>query len=118
MYNFYDQTPLNLFDGDINKKDITIVFSVRGENISFTLGSLKPLKDLINSNIRFPLNIEEIILDLNFGVTELGSLTIYKGSKKGLKLYFYNNGQHLHIFSYGEFQVGRFICIYEATIKI
>ena len=118
MYNFYDRTPLNLFDGDINNKNTTIVFSIKEEQVNFNLQNLKPLKELIKSNIILPLNIEDIILDLSFGVTDIGPLKIYKGSKKGLKLYFYNSDEFLYLFSFGEFQAGRFLCIYEATIKI
>ena len=44
--------------------------------------------------------------------------TLYRGTKKGTDLYYFtpNEGKDLYIFSLGEYQPSRFICIYNGKI--
>ena len=76
------------------------------------LKNLKPIDRLpeFNKNV----SPDDISASLGFKVTNFDGMRIYNGSRRGLKLYFEVTKKYdeetILIFSFGEFQSGRFIC--------
>ncbi|MCG6202774.1 hypothetical protein [Psychromonas antarctica] len=118
MIDFYDLGPVNLFDGDITPKNAPLLFDIKDQSISVSLQDLIPLHKLTSDVGQPNLNAEDIASALSFDITKLGPVKIFNGSKKGLKLHYYVASGLLCVFSLGEYQSGRFLCIYEAAIKL
>ncbi|WP_435235097.1 hypothetical protein ACR30L_15225 [Psychromonas sp. PT13] len=115
---FYDLESVGLFDGDITSKNIPLLFNIKEQSIKLSLQELMPLNELINTDEQFNFNADDIALALSFGIKKLGNIKRFNGSREGLKLYFYVVNDLFCIFSFGEYQSGRFLCIYEASIKL
>ena len=119
MINFYDLGPVKLFDGDIESQVTPLFFNIQNLKISVPLLVLNRLDKLAEEDdVKRELNAEDIALALSFEIIKLGPVKIFNGSQPGLKLYYYIVSGLLCIFSLGEYQAGRFLCIYEASIKL
>lgn len=118
MIAFYDFGPVNVFDGDVAKQKSPLTFSVKGHLLSLQLDELIPLHKLGVIDRNLPFSADDVSLALSLPVTNLGSLKIHKGRKQGLKLYFSIMSDILYVFSFGEYQPGRFLCIFECAMKL
>lgn len=82
---------------------------------------LKEIKSLEQINTYcHSITPSKVSSDLSLKITNFDGMEIYHGSKKGLKLYFHyvEEMDVVLIFSFGEFQSGRFICQYEGFYKV
>ena len=118
MISFYDLGPVKVFDGDVAQQKTPVVFNIKGQSVSFVFSDLMSLTELSNIGGNLSFNADDISFALSLPVAKLGSIKIHKGSKQGLKLYFCILDDLLHVFSFGEYQPGRFVCIYEGTVKL
>lgn len=108
-----------IFDG--NSDDLSS--SVRELNFDaykfqVVFNKLKPICDIQQhyKNI-FP---DDVSSSLGFKTTSFDGMRIYNGGKRGLKLYYDvakgDSKDVILVFSFGEFQPGRFICQFEEAI--
>ncbi|MCS6123646.1 hypothetical protein [Shewanella baltica] len=118
MINFYELGPMTVFDGDVALQNKPLIFSIQGRVVSFSINELISLDKLGDIGLNLPFNADDLSLSLSLPVTKLGTLKIHKGSKQGLKLYFSIIDGYFYVFSFGEYQSGRFLCVFEGAIKV
>ncbi|SIS53623.1 hypothetical protein SAMN05421686_102221 [Thalassolituus maritimus] len=112
MSQSYTKSNQKLFDGSEQE-----FFSENYKmNISDSLiispSSLAPLSRLVK------LRPDDVTAVVGGRVMSFDNETLYRGTKKGTDLYYFtpNEEEDLYIFSLGEFQPSRFICIYNGKI--
>ncbi|MFP6845136.1 MAG: hypothetical protein VB958_08000 [Thalassolituus sp.] len=108
-----------IYDGGSDKLSNQILdFNINNELFSISLKEIKPLEEI--NTYCYSITPGKVSNDLSLKITNFDGMEIYHGSKKGLKLYFhYSEDRNLIlIFSFGEFQPGRFICQYEGFYKV
>ncbi|MBU2873130.1 hypothetical protein [Marinobacter salexigens] len=109
-----------VFDGDIEEmQKITPEVEVDGVKVDVTPSALNRVEDL--EKFRCDISIDQIAHNLGFKVTVFDGRKIYHGSKQGLKLFFIAKSlsgiEKILMFSFGEFQPRRFICIFEGVLE-
>ncbi len=109
----------NIFDGDMEAAYATrLSISIEDSNIQFELQELadfSALSDVIGSSAFYQTQTA-----LGFEVIEFDGEKIFRGRKKGLRLFFLTKSELPHdifLFSAGEFQHGRFQIFLEGCIK-
>lgn len=102
-----------IFDGCITEQ--SIIF----ESININQNKYEITSDEIFPISEMPHNEADLISKLfDFPILEFDNEKIYKGSKDGLNLYKKEIEEgKLAIFSFGEYQPNRFICIYEGLVS-
>ncbi|KUM53771.1 hypothetical protein [Rheinheimera sp. EpRS3] len=118
MIKFYELTPITVFDGDVAQQKAPMTFSVKGQPVRLAISDLISLNKLAHIGCNLPFNADDLSLALSLPVTNLGAVKIHKGSKQGLKLYFSIIDDLLYVFSFGEYQPGRFLCIFECAVHL
>ena len=118
MINFYDLGPVTVFDGDVAQQKAPLIINVKGQSVSLAISDLISLNKLADVGRNLPFNADDLSLALSLPVTNLGAVKIHKGSKQGLKLYFSIMDDLLYVFSFGEYQPGRYLCIFECTVHL
>lgn len=108
-----------VYDGDISgMTPDAIEVEYDGFKVKVDSERLVSIGELDASNSG--LEIDKIIINAGFRITNFGSKNIYHGSKQGLKLFYIleniDEKAIYFIFSFGEFQPGRFICIFEGVL--
>ena len=80
---------------------------------SINLNELKPIEEIIK--YKNSISPDYISNNSSLKVTDFDGMKIYHGSKKGLKLFFSTtkSDNKILLFSFGEYQPGRFICTFE-----
>ena len=110
-----------IFDGSSNNFEGAI------KEINFAAVSYKAELKSLKSIAQLPnyyknLDPDEISQSLGLNVTSFDGIKIYNGSKRGLKLYYQaergNEKDILLIFSFGELQPGRIMCLFEAAFSL
>ncbi len=100
-----------IYDGELSEKDIS--FSpISFKNTEYIISEPSTIEKISNASP------DEIANILNLKVVDFDGIKIYHGSKKGLKLCYQDlNDNFSAIFSFGEYQPNRFICIFEGIIE-
>lgn len=110
-----------IYDGDsLEANDVEIVFTADDTSVKLSFPDLVDFSklDKIISHDE-SLNVQS---ELNFGVIEFDGEKIFKGRKKGLKLYGHisigESEKYIFIFSCGEFQPARYQIFLEGYLKV
>jgi len=111
-------SPKKVFDGDFhNFSESGYFVSENGFADRVEFKTLKPLSDLPPT---IGIKPDEISALLKCKVVDFDGVKIYRGSKKGTQLYYHLIDQDfqccLHVFSCGEFQPDRYICVYNGSL--
>ena len=97
------------------------------KDVSFDRFTFKVIPQKLTSLAQLPNNFKELDPDeisyaLDLKVTNFDGIKIYNGSKQGLKLYYQSEKRDekvfILIFSFGELQPGRFMCLFEAALSL
>lgn len=116
--SFITRETKKIFDGN----EESLINSVEelnfsNENYLIKPKNLKPIYELVQY-IK-GINFDEIANALGLSITNFDGMKTYHGSKRGLKLYCDiigdGNTRRVLIFSFGEIQPGRFVCLFEAV---
>jgi hypothetical protein len=102
----YDGVEPALINADLNH--------IKLGQLSFSPSELRPIVEINQADSS--LAPDDVVRSLNTETTQLGSLSIYKGTARGSKLYFLIRDEIIFIVSYGESQPARFECEINAYI--
>ncbi|WP_369600747.1 hypothetical protein AAIA72_13030 [Hahella sp. SMD15-11] len=84
---------------------------------SFNYDALRPFEGLSAAS---GIDIAKLADLLGFEVKTLAGFSLYSGSKPGLEPYCFldDESKELYVFSIGEYQPGRMLCVLDALIRI
>lgn len=116
---FISQETKKIFDGGQDKLSNTVEkLEFFNKKYLIKPKDLKPIRELDQSVIN--IKPDDISSELGLKIVDFDGMKIHQGSKRGLKLYYEiiddGNFNAILVFSFGETQPGRFICIFEAAI--
>jgi hypothetical protein len=118
MKNIIIMQSKKVFDGEAeNIPSFNFDLTINQVVESINLNNLKPIEEIIK--YKNSISPDDISNDLSLKVTNFDGMKIYHGSKKGLKLFFWTSEltNKILLFSFGEYQPGRFICNFEGHYK-